>query len=136
VLLRSSQQGKPLLLLLLLRLQLNQQLAKQQHCLLSCRLLQPLQARRRSPVIAPDISYGKGEEQVGAATGTQHCEQQWLAAARTLYCSAVAVTAAPASQYTIARLRGRSGVNADTAYQLHSNICRSRSGQGLQACMV
>jgi hypothetical protein len=47
-------------------LQPNQQLANQQHKLLSCRLLQPLQARRRSPVIAPDISYGKGEEQVRA----------------------------------------------------------------------
>eukprot|EP00882_Tetradesmus_deserticola_P024734 GHRQ01027049.1.p1 GENE.GHRQ01027049.1~~GHRQ01027049.1.p1 ORF type:complete len:179 (+),score=42.34 GHRQ01027049.1:220-756(+) len=33
------------------------------HHVLSCRLLQPLQARRRSPVIAPDISYGRGEEQ-------------------------------------------------------------------------
>lgn len=44
----------------------------QQHALVSrpqqleishSRLMQPLQARRRSPVIAPDISYGKGEEQ-------------------------------------------------------------------------
>ncbi|KAF6252829.1 Clp protease-domain-containing protein [Scenedesmus sp. NREL 46B-D3] len=44
----------------------------QQHALVSrpqqqdsshSRLLQPLQARRRSPVIAPDISYGRGEEQ-------------------------------------------------------------------------
>uniref|UniRef100_A0A383VDL0 ATP-dependent Clp protease proteolytic subunit n=1 Tax=Tetradesmus obliquus TaxID=3088 RepID=A0A383VDL0_TETOB len=45
---------------------------QQQHALVSrpqqlesshSRLLQPLQARRRSPVIAPDISYGRGEEQ-------------------------------------------------------------------------
>lgn len=45
---------------------------QQQHALVSrpqqlesshSRLLQPVQARRRSPVIAPDISYGRGEEQ-------------------------------------------------------------------------
>eukprot|EP00882_Tetradesmus_deserticola_P009876 GHRQ01010435.1.p1 GENE.GHRQ01010435.1~~GHRQ01010435.1.p1 ORF type:complete len:142 (+),score=43.74 GHRQ01010435.1:220-645(+) len=35
----------------------------QQHDSSHSRLLQPLQARRRSPVIAPDISYGRGEEQ-------------------------------------------------------------------------
>eukprot|EP00882_Tetradesmus_deserticola_P003732 GHRQ01003947.1.p1 GENE.GHRQ01003947.1~~GHRQ01003947.1.p1 ORF type:complete len:295 (+),score=107.44 GHRQ01003947.1:142-1026(+) len=35
----------------------------QQHDSSHSRLLQRLQARRRSPVIAPDISYGRGEEQ-------------------------------------------------------------------------
>lgn len=39
--------------------------------------MQPLQARRRSPVIAPDIAVGAGEEQVIAVCQTLHLLSCW-----------------------------------------------------------